>query len=382
MPSIDDFAREKLAGLDARGLKRALVPARRMDGIRLARGGRALLSFSCNDYLNLSQDPRVRGAAKAAIDAHGAGACASRLVTGDHPLLGALEDGLAAFKGAQAACVFGSGFLANAGVVPALMGKADLILLDELAHASIWSGARLSGALVLNFRHNDTDDLAALLRARRAAHARCLIASEGVFSMDGDLAPVDELAGLSRAHDAWLMIDDAHGLGVINGGRGARAKGAVPLQIGTLSKALGSYGGYLCASAPVIDLIKTRARTLIYSTGLPPASAAAALAALEILTSDSALVEKPLANARLFTRLMGLPEAASAIVPVIIGDERRAMALSAALEEDGFLVGAIRPPTVPAGTSRLRVTFCAAHEEDDIRRLAGALQRRLQALAA
>ena len=382
MTSLDDFARGELDQLEARNLLRRLVPTAREDGIRLTRNGRALVSFSCNDYLNLSQDPRVRAAAKAAIDAHGAGACASRLVTGDHPLLGALERRLAAFKGTQAACVFGSGYLANAGIVSTLTGKADLVLLDELVHSCIWTGARLSGARVVTFRHNDLAHAADVLREHRAAFANCLIATDGVFSMDGDLAPVGGLADLARAHDAWLLVDDAHGVGIIDGGRGTTAGHGVDLRMGTLSKALGSYGGYVCASAAVVDYLKTRARTFVYSTGLPPASAAAAIEALRIVESEPERVALPLAHARLFTKLMGLPEAQSSIVPIIVGDAGRALALSKALEDDGFLVGAIRPPTVPPGTSRLRVTFTAEHPPAEIERLARCLQIRARVLAA
>ncbi len=382
MTSIDDFARGKLAELEARHLRRALIPTLREDGVHLLRNGRRLVSFSCNDYLNLSRDARVRAAAKAAIDAHGAGACASRLVTGDHPLLSELEARLAAFKGAEAACVFGSGYLANVGVISTLVGKADLVLLDELVHSSVWTGARLSGAKTEAFRHNDVGDARRLLRERRAAGVNCLIATDGVFSMDGDLAPVGALSALAREHGAWLLVDDAHAIGVIDGGRGTTAGHEVALQMGTLSKALGSYGGYVCASAAVIDFIKTRARTFVYSTGLPPASAAAAIEALRIVEAEPERVAKPLAHARLFTRLLNLPEAQSSVVPIVVGEPARAVALSKALEDDGFLVGAIRPPTVPPGTSRLRVTFTAEHGRDDIERLARCLRIRMRALAA
>ncbi len=382
MNSLDDFARGKLAGLEARDLRRWLKPTARLDALHLERDGRRLMTFSCNDYLNLSQHPRVRAAAKAAIDAHGAGAGASRLVTGDHPLLSELERRLAAFKGAEAACVFGSGYLANTGIVPTLAGRDDLVLMDELVHSCIRAGARLSGARAMTFRHNDMAHARDLLAAHRGAHRHCLIATDGVFSMDGDLAPLDELTALAREFDGWLLVDDAHGLGVVNEGHGSTRGFDTPLQMGTLSKSIGGYGGYVCASAPVIDLIKTRAASFIYTTGLPPACAGAAIAALDIIESEPELVARPLAKARLFTRLMGLPEATSAIVPIVVGAPGRAMELSRALEAEGFLVGAIRPPTVPEGTARLRVTFTAAHPDAEIERLAAALRVGLRALAA
>ena len=382
MDSLDDFARGKLAGLEARDLRRWLKPTARLDALHLERDGRRLMTFSCNDYLNLSQHPRVRAAAKAAIDAHGAGAGASRLVTGDHPLLSELERRLAAFKGAEAACVFGSGYLANTGIVPTLAGRDDLVLMDELVHSCIRAGARLSGARAMTFRHNDMAHARDLLAAHRGAHRHCLIATDGVFSMDGDLAPLDELTALAREFDGWLLVDDAHGLGVVNEGHGSTRGFDTPLQMGTLSKSIGGYGGYVCASAPVIDLIKTRAASFIYTTGLPPACAGAAIAALDIIESEPELVARPLAKARLFTRLMGLPEATSAIVPIVVGAPGRAMELSRALEAEGFLVGAIRPPTVPEGTARLRVTFTAAHPDTEIVRLAAAIRAGLRALAA
>ena len=382
MQSLDDFARGKLAGLEARDLRRWLKPTARLDALYLERDGRRLMTFSCNDYLNLSQHPRVRDAAKAAIDAHGAGAGASRLVTGDHPLLCELERRLAAFKGAEAACVFGSGYLANTGIVPTLAGRDDLVLMDELVHSCIRAGAKLSGACALTFRHNDMGHARDLLAAHRGAHRHCLIATDGVFSMDGDLAPLDELTALARDFDGWLLVDDAHGLGVVNDGHGSTRGFDVPLQMGTLSKSIGGYGGYVCASAPAIDLIKTRAASFIYTTGLPPACAGAAIAALDIIESEPELVARPLAKARLFTRLMDLPEATSAIVPIVVGEPRRAMDLSRALEAEGFLVGAIRPPTVPEGTARLRVTFTAAHPDAEIERLAAAIRAGLRKLAA
>jgi 8-amino-7-oxononanoate synthase len=379
--SLQDFAAEKVAGLEARRLRRTLAETTRTDGLWVERDGRRLLSFSCNDYLNLTHHAAVKAAAIAAVETYGAGAGASRLVTGNYPLLARLEEQLARLKGTDAACVFGSGYLANLGIIPSLVGPGDLVAVDELAHACIRAGAKLSGAEGVVFRHNDVAHLEALLRERRQRHRHALVATDGVFSMDGDLAPLDLLSDVCRAWDAWLLNDDAHGLGVVGQGRGAvrafEGRADVPLQMGTLSKAVGAYGGYLCASKPVVDFIKTRARTLIYSTGLPPAAAAAALAALDLIESDERLTAAPLAKARAFTRAAGLPEATSAVVPVIVGEAGAALDASRLLEGKGFLVVAIRPPTVPEGTARLRFAFTAGHPEDEVARLADLIRTRI-----
>jgi 8-amino-7-oxononanoate synthase len=368
MHSLDAFAAAKLATLDAEHLRRRLVPTTRTSAVQVRRGDRTLTSFSCNDYLGLAQDPRVKAAAIAAVERYGAGAGASRLVTGDHPILARLEARLAAFKKTDAALVFSSGYLANIGVIPALVGVGDLLLLDERSHACMISGARLSGARILSFAHNDIDQLADLLAAERRASARALVLTERVFSMDGDRAPLPALLAIAQAYDAWTLVDDAHGLGVV------APDAQAPLELGTLSKALGSFGGYLCASAPVIELLKSRARSFVYATGLPPASAAAALAALDILDAEPERSLRPLALARRFTAALGLAAAQSAIVPIQVGEATRALALSAALAELGMLVVAIRPPTVPPGTARLRVAFSAAHDEADVDALVQALK--------
>jgi 8-amino-7-oxononanoate synthase len=229
----------------------------------------------------------------------------------------------------------------------------------------------------LAFRHNDVAHARALLNENRARARNALLVTDGVFSMDGDLAPLDDLAALCAGFDTWLMTDDAHGLGVIGNGRGsAHAASAelVPLQMGTLSKAIGGYGGYLCASRAVIDLMKTRARTLIYSTALPPAMAAVAIAALTIIESEPGLTAKPLAKARAFTSRLGLPEAQSPIVPLVLGEPEAAVQASNKLAEEGFLVTPIRPPTVPVGTARLRFAFTALHPDAEIARLADAVR--------
>jgi 8-amino-7-oxononanoate synthase len=375
--TLTAFAQAKIADLAAQSLLRTLKSSWRTDGVHIVREGREYVSFSCNDYLGLSHHPKVKAAAIAAIETYGTGAGASRLITGDHPLFTQLEARLAALKGTQAACIFGSGYMANSGIIPTVIRPGDLVLIDELAHACIWAGAQISGAEVVAFRHNDMADLAARLGARRGAAKHALIATDGVFSMDGDLAPLGEISALARAHDAWLLVDDAHGLGVVAGGKGSAAlfpDAHVDLAMGTFSKALGGYGAYVCATQPVIDLLKTRARTLVYTTGLPPASVAAALAALDVIAEEPDRVAAPLAKARRFTRALNLPDAQSAVVPILIGEAEPALAAAQALEAQGLLAVAIRPPTVPPGTARLRIAFSALHDDADVDRLAQAVR--------
>jgi 8-amino-7-oxononanoate synthase len=385
MRSLDEFATAKLGELERSSLRRALVDTTRVTGIWLLRNGRRLLSFSCNDYLNLTHHPAVKEAAIQALHIYGVGAGASRFVTGNHPLYADLEARLARLKDTEACCVFGSGYLANLGIIPALAGAPDLVLIDELAHACLWAGARLSRAAVIPFRHADVGHVEVLLAELRRRHRHALIATDGVFSMDGDIAPLHALAALAQRHDAWLLSDDAHGLGVVGGGRGSNfvqaVKADVPLQMGTLSKALGAYGGYVCASAAVVDLIRNRARTVIYSTGLPPTIVAAAIAALDLIERDPGYAALPLAKAKAFANRAGLPEPASPIVPVVLGAAEAALEASRLLEEHGFLVVAIRPPTVPAGTARLRLTFTAQHPDDEIERLAELVRARILAHA-
>ena len=349
MPSLDDILQPELDALSAkqRLRRRAICAA---DGAYILRDGKRYLSFSSNDYFGLSQ--QMQGIS---------GAGSSALVTGYSPELAALEGALAKAKGTQAALVFGSGYLANLGTISALMGKGDLILADKLAHACMLDGAALSGATLRRFKHNDVAHLETLLK-QRGDYRRCLILTETIFSMDGDRAPLEELAALAKAHDAWLMTDDAHGLGVVGSPQ-------AHIQMGTLSKGLGAYGGYVCGSQALIDYLLNHARSYIFTTALPPAVCAAASGALEVLMSDAELRAKPLALARQFTDALGLPEAQSPIVPLIIGADGDALAASRALSDAGFWVSAIRPPTVAEGTARLRFTFSALHREEHIKAL-------------
>ena len=376
--SLDRFAREKLAALEGRSARRRLRP-----GVADARsfvpegGERPLLAFASNDYLGLAGHPALLAAAEGALRAGGASARASRLVVGTSPECRALEAELADLKGTEAACVFGSGYHVNLGVIPALVGPEDGIYVDALAHACLFSGARLSRARVEVFPHDDVGALADRLSATRASVRHAMVLTEGVFSMDGDAASLAGIAAACRAHDAWLLVDDAHATGVM-GPRGAGSAAAagldpedVPLQVGTLSKALGGYGGYLAASEAVIDLMITRARTLIYSTGLPPATVAAARAALRVVETEPDRRRRPVAHARRVAAALGLPRPAAAVLPVPVpgGDNETALTAQVHLRERGLWVPAMRPPTVPEGTARLRLSFSAAHTDEDVDRL-------------
>ncbi len=377
--SLKGFAREQLEALQDRHLLRTLIATERRPRSRTRQQSKDLVSFACNDYLGLSHHPSVIEASREATRTYGAGAGASRLITGNNPLYADLETALAKIKDTEDAVVFGSGYLANVGVIPTLAARHDLILMDELCHACLFAGATLARCRSIRYRHKDTGQLSGLLDEHRSAHRHCLVLTDGIFSMDGDRAPVDELLQICEAHDAWLMTDDAHGLGVIENGRGSgfvdgRAV-PVPLQMGTLSKAVGAYGGYLCTSREVADLIRNRARSLHYTTGLPPGTLAAATAALELIATDNELVRKPLRRARRFAAQLDLEVPESPIVPIVLGDSLRTSRAAEALRERGFLVAAIRPPTVPEGTARLRLTFSAEHGEDEVDRLATAVNK-------
>lgn len=370
MRSLDDFARDKLAQRERASRRRRLTPLSG-HGAHIEHQGRRWANFAANDYLGLRSDARLIRAAEAALRDEGCGAGASRLITGNHPGYPELEADLAALEGTDAARVFGSGYLTNLGLIPALVGDADLILIDRLAHACMWSGARLSGATVRTVPHNDVDAFETALRDSRHRFRHCLMLTEGVFSMDGDASPLSALADLASARDAWLMVDDAHGTGVTGNGAGSvQAAGlspeAVPLRVGTLSKGLGAYGGFVGCSQVVAELIVNRARTLVYSTALPASIVAAARAAVDIVRTEADRVRRPSALAARFADALGCPQPAAAIVPIVVHDEQVALRAAAAFAEHGFWVPAIRPPTVPDGTSRLRFSFSAAHTDDDV----------------
>lgn len=367
MKSLNDVVSERLAVMEAKNQRRVLRPTRRGAGAVTERAGKTLISFSCNDYLGLSHHAGVIAAAQAAVAEYGAGAGASRLVTGDCLLYAELEKKLAAHHGAEAALVFGSGYLANIGVIPALMQRGDVIFSDRLAHACLLDGARLSGADMFRFAHNDMAHLRELLAAQRGEYPHALIVVDAVYSMDGDCAPMAEILALAEEHDAWVLVDGAHDL------HATQAHPAM-VYVGTLSKAFGAYGGYVTGSRAVVDYLSTAARTLIYTTGLPPAVLGAAIAALQIIQEQPELSEIPLRHARNFTAALGLPPAQSQIVPLLVGEEETALNAARALEGAGFLVSAIRPPTVPAGTARLRFSFSAAHTDAQVSALIDAIR--------
>lgn len=376
-----ETADAELAELRASGLLREL---RTLEGggPQVTLHGRSLLNFSSNDYLGLSRHPRVIDALTEGVRLHGAGAGASRLVCGTSSPHTELERALARFKATEASLAFTSGYAAALGTLSGLCGPADVIILDKLCHASLIDGARLSNARLRVFAHNRPDQLRQRLQwARRTGARRILVATESVFSMDGDLAPLREMAEATAEAGAWLLVDEAHALGVIGpDGRGLAAAlgltAAVTLHLGTLSKAAGLSGGFVAGPRPLIDLLINRARPLIYSTAPPPALAhAAAVVFAEILPSPEgrSLRDRLWERIRQFTTACGLPPAPSAIIPLILGEEKQALEVSARLQEAGFLIPAIRHPTVPRGQARLRITLSAAHEPEQVDALASSL---------
>jgi 8-amino-7-oxononanoate synthase len=342
--------------------------------------GAPVLLLCSNDYLGLAGDPRVRAAAAEAAERWGAGAGASPLVAGHLALHAQLEAELAAFKGTEACLLFGSGFLANTGVVAALAGPGDVVCSDALNHASIVDGCRLARARTAIYPHGDLDALAAELRA--APHGRGVVVTDAIFSMDGDRAPLEGIVALARRHAARVIVDEAHATGIVGpGGRGLVAElgleGEVDVVVGTLGKALGSYGAFACCRAELAAFLVNRARTLIYSTALPPPSVGAALRALSILREDPALADRARTNARVLrdalrTQGFDVEPGDMPIVPLVVGAPEAAMALCAEALRRGAFAQAIRPPTVPEGSSRLRVVSMATHTEDELLAAAGA----------
>ncbi len=372
-PPATAWAREELDSLAARGLRRFLEPLDSPQGPLVRVGGETLVNFASNDYLGLAASPTVRAAAAAALETHGVGSGASRLVVGDTLAHQRLEARLAAFERSEAALLFNSGYAANVGTLQALVGPEDAVFSDALNHASLIDGCRLSRARTVVYPHADVEGLERALASTPAR--RRLVVTDTVFSMDGDCAPLREIVEVCRAHRAALLVDEAHATGVL-GPRGAGLceelglEEAVDVRMGTLSKSLGGMGAYICASRPVVELVLNRARPLVFSTALPAALCAAAEAAVDIVERDEDLRARLWRNIRRFSaglRALGIAaEPRGAIFPVILGEPERAIEASRALRSRGLLVKAIRPPTVPEGTSRLRFCLSAAHTEGHV----------------
>jgi 8-amino-7-oxononanoate synthase len=375
--SLDQLLGRQLDQLEAAGLRRRLRPIASASDAEVEVDGRRVLLLSSNNYLGLATHPALRAAATEAIARWGCGAGASRLIAGHLDLHASVERALATFKGTDAALLFPSGYQANVGAITALVGEGDHVFSDELNHASIIDGCRLSRASVHVYPHRDAMELERLLAAT-PPDGRRLVVTDSVFSMDGDLAPLRDLVALAERYHSWLMVDEAHATGVL-GPRGAglaEAEGLtarIDVHMGTLSKALGSTGGYVAGSRPLVDLLVNRARSFVYTTGLPPASVAAAGAAIDVVVREPERRRMLATNAaRLRDGLLALGldvVGDSHILAVMLGDNRRALAFGAALLARGILVQAIRPPTVPAGTARLRVTPMATHTPAQIDRV-------------
>ena len=388
---MEDLERQ-LDELHDRGMLRQMRLVSGPQGPRVVLDGRPVLLLCSNNYLGLADHPRVREAAADAAMRWGLGAGASRLVSGNMTIHRRLEEQLADFKGAERCVLFGSGYLANTGIVSALAGEGEAVLSDQLNHASVVDGCRLARAQTLIYRHADLEHLE--WRLREAAGRASLIVTDGVFSMDGDVAPLAGIVELARRHGARVMVDEAHATGALGpGGRGAAAAAGlgeeVDVIVGTLGKALGSYGAYACCDATIARYLVNSARTLIFSTALPPPAAAGALAALEVVRAEPERRARLARNARLLREALAaegveVAAAGTQIVPLVVGSPGAATGASKRALERGVFAQAIRPPTVPEGTSRLRLTVMASHTRSELRQAARVLAASLspEALAA
>ncbi|TAN03339.1 MAG: 8-amino-7-oxononanoate synthase [Rhodanobacteraceae bacterium] len=383
-PDLLDTLVARVAEREHAGLLRRARTVDDTHGVRVTINGRELLNFCSNDYLGLAQDPRIIGALRKAVGESGVGSTAAHLVCGHRPEHAQLEEALCEWTGREAALLFSSGWLANLGTMQALLGRDAVCVQDKLNHASLLDAVQLAGATLKRYPHNDVDSAARQLAS--AGDKPVLLATDGVFSMDGDVAPLRGLAALCAREKATLMVDDAHGLGVLGPhGAGGVAEaglgqGDVPVLMVTLGKALGCMGAAVLGSRALIEGLTQFARTFVYTTAMPPALAAAACEAARIARAEDWRRERLhvlIARFRTGATQIGLPlmDSHTAIQPTVLGDAARTVAASRSLEEAGFLVAAIRPPTVPQGKARLRVTLSAAHSENDVDRLLDALAR-------
>jgi 8-amino-7-oxononanoate synthase len=362
--------------LESEGLRRFWRSVEAVEGSRLKIGGRWVIHLASNGYLGLHLHPRVKAAAREAIDRFGAGAASARLIGGTFSLHEELEAALAKFKQTEAALLFPTGYMANLGAVTSLVGPGDLVVGDALNHASLIDACRLSKAAFRVYPHRDADRLDACLKLRRKRRRNALIVTEGLFSMDGDIAPLTTIAEIARRHGAWLLVDDAHATGVLGkAGRGSLDHFGIPpgqiLQMGTLSKALGSLGGFVAGPRAAIEWLKNKARSFVYTTALPPASAAAALAALRVIQEEPSCRARLKGNAQgwiLGLKRLGLDliSEESPIVPIRVGHSQRALKLASDLFEAGVFAPGIRPPTVPKGSARIRTSLTALHSGEDL----------------
>ncbi len=371
--------RQEIDALRDKGLERRLRIISSAPDRLLEIDNRTFLNFSSNNYLSLACHPEVKAAAAAAVERYGAGGTSSRLISGTLDIHAALESKIASFKHTEAALVFPSGFQTNTGIIASLLAAGDCVIMDRLNHASLWDGAKLSGARVFIYPHRDMNGLEKTLKRARAGYRRKLIVTDSLFSMDGDRAPLKDIVALARKHDAWTMIDEAHATGIFGAQGSGLAEecgvaGSVDIIMGTLSKALGSQGGFVCGSHDFIEYLINRGRPFIYTTSLAPANCAAALAAIGIVEREpgrrTALLEKA-RGLRAKLRAIGFStgDSESQIVPFMVGPVTEAVSLSAQLWRDGIFAPAIRPPTVPEGECRLRFSLMSGHTEEDISRL-------------
>ncbi|MBP2631334.1 MAG: 8-amino-7-oxononanoate synthase [Firmicutes bacterium] len=381
-----NFFTEYISAMKSQGLYRQNQVYQPASASHVAFGGREYLMLASNNYLGLTHHTKVKAAAIKAIEQYGTGAGGARLTTGTHPLYEALERDLAAFKGTEAAVAFNTGYMANLGTISAVMGKDDVIFSDALNHASIIDGCRLSGATRVIFPHSDMDKLKELIETTPCRGKRMIVV-DGVFSMDGDIAPLEQIVKIAKEYQALVMVDDAHATGVLGLGRGTAAhfglEDEVAIQMGTLSKALGAEGAYVAGKKELIDFLINKARSYIFSTALAPATIAAAHAALKEVMYSSTLVERLLENGR-FMRAeltkygVQVNQAETPIIPIIVGSAEKATTISNRLNQQGIILSAIRPPTVPVGESRLRLTVSTAHNQTDLAIAAKKIAKALQ----
>lgn len=388
MVDLTEFAKCELASLREKNLLRSLKTVENDQGPEILHQGKTYLNFSSNNYLGLAGHPELIKASVAATQKYGVGSGASRLITGSMQLHAELEQAIARFKGTEAALVFNSGYHANMGVIPALVGTHDLVCSDELNHASLIDGMKLTRAQVKVYKHGDMGQLVqALGQGKQSKGCSRLIVTDSVFSMDGDLAPLKQIMELAEQYDAWVFVDEAHATGVFGKkGRGLVEHFGIPsnhprlIQMGTLGKALGSFGAYVCGSKELIEFLINRARTFIYTTALPPGVLAASIAALALMQKDQSLKDQLWKNITHFgSKLQNISDrrgsihrtqhaAQSPIFPLIIGDAAKTMEISQKLFASGIWAQGIRPPTVPAGTARLRLTLMATHSQEQLDR--------------